>query len=101
MERIFSRLVVPVVGHRVVQYMDDLDWARIVDVLGYPSAGLGIPIESAGVPFPGEALVLAAAASAAARPPSLAPAIPFRFLGAPARAAFSHPPRPPGGAHFV
>ncbi len=42
--------------------MDDLDWARIVDVLGYPSAGLGILIESAGVPFPGEALLLAAAA---------------------------------------
>src|SRR6266851_867055 len=34
----------------------------IVDALGYPAAGLGILIESAGVPFPGEALLLAAAA---------------------------------------
>src|SRR3989442_13906962 len=32
----------------------------IVDALGYPAAGLGILIESAGVPFPGEALLLAA-----------------------------------------
>ena len=39
-----------------------MDPASIVDALGYPAAGLGILIESAGVPFPGEALLLAAAA---------------------------------------
>jgi membrane protein DedA with SNARE-associated domain len=59
-----------------------LDWTRIVDVLGYPSAGLGILIESAGVPFPGEALLLAAAAWAAARHHSLVLVILFGFIGA-------------------
>src|SRR5437879_13609370 len=42
-----------------------VDWARIVDVLGYSSAGLGILIESSRIPFPGEALPLAAAEWAA------------------------------------
>ena len=31
-----------------------MDWTRILDALGYPSAGLGILVESAGVPFPGD-----------------------------------------------
>ena len=53
----------------------------IVDALGYPAAGLGILIESAGVPFPGEALLLAAAAWAAARHYSIALVILFGFLG--------------------
>ena len=53
----------------------------IVDALGYPAAGLGILIESAGVPFPGEALLLAAAAWAAARNHSLLLVILFGFLG--------------------
>src|SRR5260370_31889780 len=66
--------------------MDALDWAGVVDVLGYPSAGLGILIESGGVPFPGEALLLAAAAWAAARYHSLALVILFGFLGATAGA---------------
>lgn len=54
----------------------------IVDALGYPAAGLGILIESAGVPFPGEALLLAAAAWAAARHHSLGLVILFGFTGA-------------------
>jgi membrane protein DedA with SNARE-associated domain len=62
--------------------MNPLDWARIVDVLGYPSAGLGILIESSGVPFPGEALLLAAAAWAAVRHHSIVLVILFGFLGA-------------------
>src|SRR6202165_6220072 len=74
--------MLPVVGHRVVQYMKPLDWARIVDALGYPAAGLGILIESAGIPFPGEALLLAAAAWAAARHHSLVLVILFGFVGA-------------------
>jgi len=53
----------------------------IVDALGYPAAGLGILIESAGVPFPGEALLLAAAAWAAARNHSIVLVILFGFLG--------------------
>ena len=59
-----------------------MDWARIVDALGYPSAGLGILIESSGVPFPGEALLLAAAAWAAVRHHSIVLVILFGFLGA-------------------
>jgi membrane protein DedA with SNARE-associated domain len=59
-----------------------VDWTSLVDALGYPSAGLGILIESAGVPFPGEALLLAAAAWAAARHHSLALVIFFGFAGA-------------------
>ena len=59
-----------------------MDPASIVDALGYPAAGLGILIESAGIPFPGEALLLAAAAWAAARHHSLGLVILFGFLGA-------------------
>jgi len=51
-------------------------------VLGYPSAGLGILIESAGVPFPGETLLLAAAAWAAARHHSIVLVVLFGFIGA-------------------
>ena len=54
----------------------------IADALGYPAAGLGILIESAGIPFPGEALLLAAAAWAAARHMSLPLVILFAFAGA-------------------
>src|SRR5205807_1863183 len=63
-----------------------MNWTAIVDALGYPSAGLGILIESSGVPFPGEALLLAAAAWAAIRHHSLALVILFGFLGATAGA---------------
>jgi membrane protein DedA with SNARE-associated domain len=54
----------------------------IVDALGYPAAGLGILIESAGIPFPGEVLLLGAAAWAAARHHSLVLVILFAFTGA-------------------
>jgi membrane protein DedA with SNARE-associated domain len=53
----------------------------IVDALGYPAAGLGILIESSGIPFPGEVLLLAAAAWAAARHHSILLVIMFGFLG--------------------
>lgn len=59
-----------------------MDWPSIVDALGYPSAGIGIFLESAGIPFPGETLLLAAAAWAAARHHSIALVILFAFLGA-------------------
>ena len=42
-----------------------LDIRAIADAIGYPAAGLGILIESAGVPFPGETMLLAVAAYAA------------------------------------
>src|SRR5579864_1790558 len=78
-----------------------MDWTRIVDVLGYPSAGLGILIESAGVPFPGETLLLAAAAWAAARHHSLAIVILFGFLGATAGADLGYLLGHRGGRPFV
>jgi len=58
-----------------------MDPASIVDALGYPAAGLGILIESSGIPFPGEVLLLAAAAWAAARHHSILLVIMFGFLG--------------------
>ncbi len=81
--------------------MDGLDWARIVDALGYPSAGVGILIESAGVPFPGEALLLAAAAWAAARHHSLVLVIFFGFAGATAGADLGYLLGYRGGRPFV
>jgi membrane protein DedA with SNARE-associated domain len=78
-----------------------LDWTGIVDALGYPSAGLGILIESAGVPFPGEALLLAAAAWAAARHHSLLLVILFGFLGATAGGDVGYYLGHRGGRPFV
>ena len=73
----------------------------IVDALGYPAAGLGILIESAGVPFPGEALLLAAAAWAAARHHSIVLVILFGFLGATAGADIGYLLGFKGGRPFV
>jgi membrane protein DedA with SNARE-associated domain len=73
----------------------------IVDALGYPAAGLGIFIESAGVPFPGEALLLAAAAWAAARHQSIVLVILFGGLGAIAGADVGYFLGHRGGRPFV
>jgi len=73
----------------------------IVDALGYPAAGLGILIESAGVPFPGEALLLAAAAWAAARHYSIVLVILFGFLGATAGGDVGYYLGYKGGRPFV
>ena len=54
----------------------------IIDAIGYPAAGIGILIESAGIPFPGEVMLLAAAAWSAARNQSIVLVILFGFLGA-------------------
>src|SRR2546429_1467305 len=81
--------------------MNEVDWARIVDALGYPSAGLGILVESAGVPFPGEALLLAAAAWAATRHHSLALVIFFGFFRATAGADVGYVLGPRRGRPFV
>jgi len=81
--------------------MNPVDWALIVDALGYPSAGLGILIESAGVPFPGEALLLAAAAWAATRHHSIALVIFFGFFGATAGADLGYLLGHRGGRPFV
>jgi membrane protein DedA with SNARE-associated domain len=73
----------------------------IVDALGYPAAGLGIFVESAGVPFPGEALLLAAAAWAAARHHNLILVILFGFAGAVAGADVGYYLGYRGGRPFV
>jgi membrane protein DedA with SNARE-associated domain len=73
----------------------------IVDAFGYPAAGLGILIESAGVPFPGEALLLAAAAWAATRHYSIVLVILFGFLGATAGADIGYYLGYKGGRPFV
>ena len=73
----------------------------IVDALGYPAAGLGILIESSGIPFPGEVLLLAAAAWAAARHHSIALVILFGFLGATAGADIGYVLGFKGGRPFV
>lgn len=70
-------------------------------MLGYPSAGLGILIESAGVPFPGEALLLAAAAWAATRHHSIILVILFGFIGATAGADLGYFLGHRGGRPFV
>ncbi len=43
----------------------NVDIRALADAIGYPAAALGILIESAGVPFPGETTLLAVAAYAA------------------------------------
>src|ERR1700674_4860101 len=73
----------------------------IVDALGYPAAGLGILIESAGIPFPGEVLLLAAAAWAAAPHPSILLVILFGFLGATAGGDIGYLLGFKGGRPFV
>ncbi len=78
-----------------------IDWLAVVDAIGYPAAGLGILIESAGVPFPGETLLLAAAAWAAARNHSIALVILFGFIGATAGADLGYYLGYRGGRPFV
>jgi membrane protein DedA with SNARE-associated domain len=78
-----------------------VDPGAIVDAIGYPAAGLGILIESAGIPFPGEALLLAAAAWAAARHHSLPLVILFGFMGATAGANLGYYLGYKGGRPFV
>ena len=78
-----------------------IDWLAVVDAVGYPAAGLGILIESSGIPFPGETLLLAAAAWAAARNHSIVLVILFGFLGATAGADIGYLLGYRGGRPFV
>jgi membrane protein DedA with SNARE-associated domain len=86
----------PIHHHRTL-----LNPVSIVDAIGYPAAGLGIFIESAGVPFPGEALLLAAAAWAAARHYSLVIVILCGFVGSVAGADLGYYLGHRGGRPFV
>ncbi len=78
-----------------------MNWTALVDAIGYPAAGLGILVESAGVPFPGETLLLAAAAWAAARHHSIVLVIFFGFLGSTAGADIGYLLGFRGGRPFV
>ena len=78
-----------------------MDPASIVDALAYSAAGLGTLVESAGVPFPGEAVLLAAAAWAAARHQNLLVVILFGFVGATAGANLGYYLGYRGGRPFV
>ena len=78
-----------------------IDWLAVVDAIGYPAAGLGILVESSGVPFPGEGLLLAAAAWAAARHHSIVLVILFGFIGATAGADLGYYLGYRGGRPFV
>jgi len=78
-----------------------LNWTAIVDTLGYPSAALGILIESTGIPFPGETLLLLAAAWAAATHHSIALVILFGFLGSTVGADLGYYLGYRGGRPFV
>lgn len=59
-----------------------IDIQALADALGYPAAALGILIESSGIPFPGETMLLAAAAWAAAGHLDIRIVILFGFGGA-------------------
>ena len=78
-----------------------IDWVSVVDAVGYPAAGLGILIESSGIPFPGEILLLTAAAWAAARNHSIVVVILFGFVGATAGADLGYFLGYKGGRPFV
>jgi membrane protein DedA with SNARE-associated domain len=58
------------------------DIRAIADAIGYPAAGLGILIESAGIPFPGETMLLAVAAYAALGHLDIRLVIAFGAIGA-------------------
>lgn len=73
----------------------------VVDAIGYPAAGLGILIESSGIPFPGEIMLLAAAAWAAARHYSIVLVVLFGFLGATAGADIGYFLSYRGGRPFM
>jgi membrane protein DedA with SNARE-associated domain len=78
-----------------------MTWSAVIDALANPLAGMGILIESAGVPFPGEALLLAAAAWAAARHHSILVVILFGFVGSAAGADLGYFLGYKGGRPFV
>lgn len=59
-----------------------IDFRALAEALGYPAAGLGILVESAGVPFPGETMLLAVSALAAASRLDIRVVIFFGALGA-------------------
>ena len=78
-----------------------MDPTTIVDALGDPAAGLGILVESVGIPFPGEVLLLGAAGWAVARHHSILLVVMFGFIGATAGADIGYYLGFKGGRPFV
>ena len=78
-----------------------MSWSDVVDAIGSPVAGLSVLVESAGVPFPGEALLFGAAAWAAARHQPIVAVILFGFLGSTAGADIGYFIGFKGGRPFV
>lgn len=78
-----------------------LDIQALADAIGYPAAALGILIESAGIPFPGETMLLAVAAWAAAGHLDIRVVILFGFLGSVAGADIGYAAGYAGGRPFV
>ncbi|HYR50588.1 MAG TPA: DedA family protein [Candidatus Eisenbacteria bacterium] len=78
-----------------------MNWFDLVDAVGNPVAGFGSLIETAGVPFPGEALLLGASGWAAARHQSVLLVILIGFAGATAGADIGYLVGYKGGRPFV
>jgi membrane protein DedA with SNARE-associated domain len=78
-----------------------IDVRGIADAIGYPAAGLGILIESAGVPFPGETMTIAAAAYAATGALDIRLVVLFAAFGSLAGANFGYIAGYRGGRPFV
>ena len=78
-----------------------MDWPGAADVAGDPLAGLAMLIQSAGVPFPGEVFLLAAAAWAASRHLPIALVVAVGYLGATAGSDLGYILGRRGGRPFV
>ena len=78
-----------------------LDIRAIADAIGYPAAGLGILVESAGIPFPGETMLLAVAAYAALDRLDIRLVVAFGAVGALAGANLGYGIGYFGGRPFV
>jgi membrane protein DedA with SNARE-associated domain len=79
----------------------DIDVRALADAIGYPAAGLGILVESAGIPFPGETTLLAVAAYAAAGHLDIRVVILIGALGAAAGGDLGYAAGYFGGRPFV
>jgi len=77
------------------------DVRAIADAIGYPAAGLGILIESAGIPFPGEMMTIAAAAYAATGALDIRWVVPIAALGSLCGANLGYLAGHRGGRPFV
>jgi membrane protein DedA with SNARE-associated domain len=78
-----------------------IDVRAIADAIGYPAAGLGILVESAGVPFPGETMTIAAAAYAATGALDIRLVVPIAAFGSLVGANLGYVAGYRGGRPFV